>query len=381
VSGPAGARAVHQFVPALIPRDATGSHTLLLRAALRAAGWRSDIYAEATHDELIGESIPVEHYASQSAPDDVLVYQFSTSSMVAELLLGRSEALVIDYHNVTGPEHYVGWDPAAATRAAQAGVELARLAPRAALGLADSEFNARDLRAAGCPRTMVVPVLVDHDRLHSAPDPRVAARLARTKAGGGSDWLFVGRIVPSKGQHDLVKALWAYRRLYDPHARLHLVGSMPSRRYGRALRSFISDLGLSGAVRLTGEVSDPVLAAHLASADVYVSLSVHEGFGVPLIEAMRVGLPVVALNVGAVAGTVGPAGVVIERTEPSYVAAAVQRVCSDDRLRRQLIAAGHHQVAALSLARSARRAVEALATVAGPPPQTMDDRAFGAGVP
>ena len=365
---PERARAVHQFVPALIPRDATGSHTLLLRQVLRRAGWRSEIFAEATHEELASESIPVTDYARRAGPDDVLVYQFSTSSSVAELLCERSEPLIIDYHNVTGPEHYEGWDDVTARRAAAAQEQLAMLSGRTALALADSSYNEIGLRAAGYRQTAVVPVLVDLERLVAAPDPRVAARLASAKSGGGADWLFVGRLVPSKAQHELVKALWAYRRLFDPHARLHLVGSAPSGRYLRALRSFIGDLGLNEAVRISGEVSDAALAAHFEAADVYVSLSVHEGFGVPLLESMRVGLPIVALGEAAVADTVGSAGLVLDHAEPSRVAAAVHRVLSDPVLRARLTAAGIHRTDALSMDRAAAAAVSAIATVAGDPP-------------
>jgi len=367
--GPSGPpRAVHQFVPALIPRDATGSHTLLLRDALRAAGWRSEIFAEATHDELADQSVKVEHYPEYARPGDVLVYQFSTSSMVADLLLGRPEPLVIDYHNVTRPELYEPWEPATARRSSEALDQLARLAPRAALGLADSAFNEVDLVAAGCPATAVVPVLVDLDRLGVPPEARTASRLAAAKAPGGVDWLFVGRLVPSKGQHQLVKALWAYRRLYDPAARLHLVGSTPSNRYLGALRAFVDDLGLREAVRMPGEVSEAALAAYFEAADVYVSMSVHEGFGVPLLEAMRAGVPVVARRTGAVPGTVGDAGLVLDRTEPSYVAAAAHRLVADAPLRRRLHRAARRRVAEHSLARAGARAVDAISEVAGPPP-------------
>ena len=252
VDRPPPGGAVHQFVPALIARDATGSHTLLLRQALRDAGWRSEIFAEATHDELLGETLPIDAYRGLAAPGDVLVYQFSTSSAVADFLAERPEPLVLDYHNVTRPALYGGWDPVSAARSAAALEQLGRLAPRAALGLADSAYNVADLLEAGCRRTAVVPVLVDLDRLVAAPDPRVAARLAAGKAEGGSDWLFVGRLVPSKAQHDLVKAVWAYRRLYDPLARLHLVGPTPSGRYLASLRGFVADLGLAGAVRISG---------------------------------------------------------------------------------------------------------------------------------
>jgi glycosyltransferase involved in cell wall biosynthesis len=391
--------AVHQFVPALIPRDATGSHTLLLRDALRAAGWRSEIFAEATHDELLAESLPLEEYPRRARPGDVLVYQLSTSSAVADFLLARSEPLVLDYHNITRPELSERWDPEPARRSAEALRQLAALAPRSVLGLADSHYNEVDLVAAGCPRTAVVPVLVDLDRLVTAPDQRVAARLAaekvarlagqvapsgagagaagvgavgasavRASAAGtgaaGTDWLFVGRVVPSKAQHDLVKALWAYRRLYDPTARLHLVGSTPSNRYLAALRAFIADLGLQGAVRIAGEVSDAALAAYFDAADVYVSASLHEGFGVPLLEAMHVGVPVVARSAGAVDGTVGDAGLLLDPAGPSVIAAAVRRVLTDQSLRDRLVVAGRRQVTEHTLAGSGQRTVDAIASVA-----------------
>ncbi|HEY5245940.1 MAG TPA: glycosyltransferase family 4 protein [Acidimicrobiales bacterium] len=391
--------AVHQFVPALIPRDATGSHTLLLRDALRAAGWRSEIFAEATHDELLAESLPLDEYPRRARPGDVLVYQLSTSSAVADFLLTRSEPLVLDYHNITRPELSERWDPEPARRSAEALRQLAALAPRSVLGLADSHYNEVDLVAAGCPRTAVVPVLVDLDRLLTAPDQRVAARLAAEKAdrlagqgapsgaagtgvdgasvaagadgpgagaagAAGADWLFVGRVVPSKAQHDLVKALWAYRRLYDPTARLHLVGSTPSNRYLAALRAFIADLGLQGAVRIAGEVSDAALAAYFDAADVYVSASLHEGFGVPLLEAMHVGVPVVARSAGAVDGTVGDAGLVLDPAGPSVIAAAVRRVLADRSLRDRLVAAGRRQVTEHTLAGSGQRTVDAIASVA-----------------
>jgi glycosyltransferase involved in cell wall biosynthesis len=366
--GSGARRAVHQMVPALIARDATGNHALLLRDALRAAGWRSEIYSYATHDELLDEAVSIGDYPAQARPDDVLVYQFSTSSPVAGFLATRDEPLIVNYHNVTGPEHFAAWEPETAARATQALAELALLAPRAALGLADSAFNERDLLAFGCPATTVVPPLFDPDRVSVAPDHRVAHRLQAARDAGGSDWLCVGRLVPSKAPHQAVKALWAYHRRYDPSARLHLVGAASTNTYVRALRDFIADLSLTGSVRITGEVSDHALAAYYAAADVVVSTSLHEGFGIPLVEAMGAGVPVVALGAGAVADTVGGAGLVLDRADPSLIAAAVHRILVDDGLRAALVASGHRRAAELGLARSAPRAVAAVAAVAGPPP-------------
>jgi glycosyltransferase involved in cell wall biosynthesis len=367
-AGPHGAPvAVHQFVPALNPHDATGTHTLRLREVLRRAGWRSEIFAEAIHDDLASEAFKHWMYPDHAAPGDVAIYQFSTSSSVAGYLAERPLPLILDFHNFTGPELFAGWEPHTVQRAALAADELARLAPRAVLGLADSPYNERALRRAGCTRTQVVPVLVDYHRMFAEPDPRVTDELADAKAAGGADILFVGRIVPSKGQHELVKALWAYRRLYDDQARLHLVGGTSSFAYLKALRGFVDDLGLAGAVRLTGEVSDASLAAHFAAADAYLSLSVHEGFGVPLVEAMAAGVPVVARAAGAVAGTAGDAAVLLAAGDPAYVAAALHRVRTDDALRALLVAEGYRRVDALSGDGLSAEVVAAVASVAGTP--------------
>jgi glycosyltransferase involved in cell wall biosynthesis len=359
--------AVHQFVPTLNPRDATGTHTLLVRDILRAAGWRSEIFAEAIHDDLASEAYKHWTYPDHAAEGDVAIYQFSTSSVVASFLAERSERLIVDFHNFTAPEHFHGWEPHSEARAARACDDLALLAPRAELGMADSHFNERDLQRAGYRRTTLVPVLVDYQRVGAVPDRRVSAELAAAKAAGGADLLFVGRIVPSKGQHELVKALWAYRRLYDPAARLHLVGGSSSFAYLKALRGFIAELALTDAVRITGDVTDTALAAYFAAADAYLSLSAHEGFGVPLVEAMVAGVPVVARAVGAVAETVGDAALLLAGTDPSYVAAALHRVCTDAPLRQRLIEAGRRRLPAFEFDAVAPQLVAAVASVAGAP--------------
>jgi glycosyltransferase involved in cell wall biosynthesis len=209
--------------------------------------------------------------------------------------------------------------------------------------------------------------LADYGRVTATPDPRVATELAARRAQGGADILFVGRIVPSKAQHELVKALWAYRRLYDPKARLHLLGGTSSYQYSKSVYDFAEDLGLSEAVRFSGEVSDGALAAHFEVADVFLSLSVHEGFGVPLVEAMTAGLPIVARNAGAVGETVGDAALLLEADDPAYVAAALNRVCTDEVLRRTLVANGRRRAADLQGDGVGQQFVDQIAAVVGRP--------------
>jgi glycosyltransferase involved in cell wall biosynthesis len=359
--------AVHQFVPALNPHDATGAHTLKVRDVLRRAGWRSEIFAEAIHDDLASMAYKHWMYPEHAATGDVAIYQFTTSSAVAGYLIEQGLPLILDFHNFTGPEYFAGWDPQGQERAATAADELALLGPRALLGLAKSAFSERTLSAAGCRRTAIVPVLADYGRVTATPDPLVTAELAGLRQQGGADILFVGRVVPSKAQHELVQALWTYRRLYDPLARLHLVGGTSSYEYNKALAQYVHDLGLADAVRITGEVSEASLSAHYAAADVFLSLSAHEGFGVPLVEAMAAGVPVVARPAGAVAQTVGDAALVLRAADPAYVAAALHRACTDATLRTVLVEAGRRRVAALSNGAAATAFVDAVAQAVGRP--------------
>ena len=306
-------------------------------------------------------------YPEHAAPGDVAVYQFTTSSAVAGYLAEHRLPLVLDFHNFTGPEFFAGWEPEGVVRATRAAEELAQLAPAGAPRPGQERLQRADAAAGGVPA---------HGRGAGAGRLRAGRRGARPAGGrragparpeGGADILFVGRVVPSKAQHELVKALWAYRRLYDGRARLHLIGGSSSYEYSRALLGFVDDLGLSEAVRITGEVTDASLAAHYAAADVYLSLSAHEGFGVPLVEAMVAGVPVVTSGAGAVRDTVADAGLLLQAGDPSYVAAALHRVCTDERLRATLVASGRRRAAVLAGGAAAEEIVDAIAGAVGRP--------------
>ncbi len=201
----------------------------------------------------------------------------------------------------------------------------------------------------------MVPPLFDAAALGQSPDADIVADRRAQRSGGGADWLFVGRVTPSKAQHDLVKALACYRRFYDPKARLHLVGAGMGDDYPRALRRFAAGLGLGAAVHLTGPVSDAALAAYFATADVFVCASEHEGFCVPVVEAMSLGVPVVALSATAVSETAAGAALLLDDKSPMELATAVHRVLSDGALRRALVAAGQRRGDEFSLDASRRR--------------------------
>lgn len=353
--GPGGGRPtrIDQVVPSLGRRDAVGVHVLHLRELLRSRGYHSDIWVQGVFPELRHEARLMADLPGAHRPDTWWLYHLAVGSPLADRLAARREPLLLDYHNVTPAPllgHWLPW----ATESAELGERQVRsLAPRTAFAVADSGWNELDLRAAGYRHTAVAPPLFDAGAV--PPDPAALAARRAERRPGQVDWLFVGRLAPNKAQHDLVKALVCAERFLGMRCRLHLVGTGLGERYPSAVRQLARRAGVGDRVQLVGMVDDGVLAAYYATADVFVSASDHEGFGIPLVEAMAAGVPVVAVDAGAVAETVAGGGLVVPDKAPLALATAVHRVVTDEGLRRRLVDAGHRRAAELTLARIRQR--------------------------
>ncbi len=356
---------VDQVIPSLASRDAIGVHTVNLMRALRAAGVESDIFYGTCTPDMAEVGRPIGALGRQRRHDRFLLYQASIGSPVFDMLMARDEPKLVNYHNITPAELLAPWEPAVAYETSLGRAQLARLASRAVLAVADSHYNELELREVGYPKTEVVPLLIDMTRAGPSPDPSAARRLAADKAHGGADLLFVGKVSPHKAPHDLVKMLAVYRRVYDPAARLRLVGSPLGERYAPALAEFVHDLGLDDAVEITGSVEPSVLEAYYAAADVFVCASEHEGFCVPVVEAMGHDVPVVAYGVTALPETVGDAGLVLPTKSPLRFATAVHRVLTDGALRARIASAARRQVEAFALSTSTDRFVELIRAATG----------------
>ena len=363
---PRGEGGIHQFVPMLHRGDAVGRHTLRLRDVLVARGIRSQIYVEMDDPETASETRPFARYADEAEPGDVLVYQFATASAIASWLRERSETLVVNYHNVTPPEFYAPWDNGMARHQLRAQLELRALAPRSALGLAVSAFNEAELRAAGFATTAVVPpaAIVPAGTDTGTGGPNGTGPTDR-RARAGARWICVGRLAPNKAIEYAIMALLVTRAHHDPEATLEVVGRPVVPSYTEALHRFVDEVGLHDAVTFHGALSDAELAAGMAASDVLVLTSQHEGFGVPVIEAMTHGVPVVANRVGALPEVVGDGGLLVDATDPSALAGAVTSVLGEPSLRENLAQAARRRVGALDLASAGDRAVDLFAALRG----------------
>lgn len=358
-------KALHQLVPVLRPGDAVSAHALQVQALLREVGVESDIFVEDAHPDLRSRARLLADFPSRHR--DVagvgLMYQMAIGSASADFLLRRPERKLVNYHNITPESFFRRWNPQEVTNIRRGRRQLHDLARAVELGLAVSEFNRRELDDAGYAATAVAPLLLDFHEFDADVDRAALDRLTRAKESGGADLLFVGRLSPHKAQHDLVKAFAVYRRVHDPQARLHLVGGWGPPAYLRALREYVDELGLADSVDLPGAVPHGELVAYYRTADAFVCLSEHEGFCIPLLEAMYHHLPVVAFDAAAVSETLAGAGVLLPHKAPATVAGAIERVVRDRELREALREVARERLDHYGLDRARRRVSDALAPV------------------
>jgi len=351
---------IHQFVPVLHSGDAVGRHTLCLRDAIAARGIESRIYVDMSESGTRDQTSPVLDYPAQAVAGDVLLYQFATASPMASWLATRGERLVVNYHNITPPELLAPWDNHLALGQVRAQAELGLLVQRTALAVADSHYNRDHLVAAGFAETAVVPP-------SAALAPEIIAAGARTGKRAtrsvGARWLCVGRIAPNKAIEDIIAALLVTRVHHDAAATLSVIGKPATASYVDALHRYVASLGLSDAVSFGGHAGDATVAAAYAQSDVLVVTSEHEGYCVPVVEAMTVGLPVVAFRQGALPEVLGAAGVLVDSKDPYTLSSTIGAVLSDATLRATLAREAARRVAELDLATAADRFVSLLCGV------------------
>ena len=336
---------VDQWVPALHRGDAIGDSARLMRDAFRSWGHTADVYALEIDSELEADGRRFATWVP-GGPDDVVILHYALPSPMTAVLREHRGRRVLLHHNVTPPEYFEGWDAEMARICRIGREELLSLRGQVDLGLADSEFNRRELEQAGFSRTGVLPIYLDFRRYRRPPSPV----LLRMLGDGPKNVLFVGRVAPNKRHEDLIRVASYWRRFISPGVRLLLVGKLPRRpRYFDALQSLLYEEGFTPSeVVFTGHVDHDDLLACYARADVFLSMSEHEGFGVPLVEAMLMDVPVLAYRCTAVGDTLGDAGVQFTEKRIEAVAEMAARLASDEPLRRAVRAGQRRRLEAFA---------------------------------
>ena len=326
---------IHQWVPAAHKGDAIGDSARRVRWLLRNMGHDSELFALTIDEELRGDVRSFSDGAARAG--DVTIFHYALPSPMSEAFTSLPKGRVLQYHNVTPAEYFAPYDPALFRLASLARTELAALAPSADIALGDSEYNRQELETLGFSNTGVMPIAVDTARLTDAPAQPVLDDLLDDDF---VNFLFVGRIAPNKKIEDHIKLAEQYKRYIDAYYRFIFVGRydvVP--RYYAAIRALMDQYKLlPERFVFTGPVPDAELAAYYRASSVYISLSEHEGFCVPLLEAMAMDVPVLAYSAAAVPDTLGGAGVQFAPKDLEFAAELLGMLAFEDDVRDGVLA-------------------------------------------
>jgi glycosyltransferase involved in cell wall biosynthesis len=342
--------AIHQLVPAAQPHDAITGQAFAWRDLLRGWGHESEIVAEHVHPDLAGAVHPLDRAGRRLVDEGAIVLRYALWSATAEVALQAEGPVALCYHNITPGELLLDFNPAVADLCDRGRAALSTFRGRVETLIADSSFNAEDLRQAGLGEPAVVPLLL--------PLP---AEVPRRDPNREPVVLTVGRIVPNKRLEDVVKSFTLYQRHRAPGASLVVVGSdVGFENYRHELDVLVARIG-ARRVLFTGSISSEARDAWYGRADVYLSMSAHEGFCAPLVEALAHGVPVVARGAGAVPETLGDAGLVLDGADLPLVAEALHELASSRSTRSALFDAADARLAELRPGVLAPRVKAALA--------------------
>jgi glycosyltransferase involved in cell wall biosynthesis len=326
---------VHQWMPAAHRGDAVGDNARALRDALRRAGHTADIFALEIDEDMADEARPWADPDSRRG--DVTILHYAVPSPMTAALGVLPGARVLQYHNVTPPAFFAPFDAGLARLCVLGREQLATLVGRVDLALGVSEYNRRELESMGFAPTDVLPLWVNTERLTSAAP---VTSLETFLQDGLVNILFVGRIAPNKKIEDHIRLAEQYKRYVDIYYRFIFVGrddAVP--RYTNTVRALIMQYQmLPERFWFTGAVPDDDLATFYRNAHAYVSLSEHEGFCAPLVEAMAMDVPVLAYGAAAVPETLGGAGVSFAPKDLEYAAELLGALVYDAPFREGILA-------------------------------------------
>lgn len=342
MSGP-----IHQFVHTLSYGDAISGEVLALQRCFRAAGRESEIFALNVHPRYVGKAQNIDEFSTDFAGEVVLHYSLGSRLNGIYTGLPRATRSLI-YHNLTPAKWFEGVNPRIVADIRAGLDELPRLCEVTDRLIADSAFNAAELRALGFAAE-VLELPIDRTKWSIPANPKIATLIAGEP---GFHLLHVGRIAPNKCIEDIIRTFWFLHRFVEPQSRLWLVGiDIDTELYSYTLKRLVHDLELGEAVTFAGCLTDDEVRALYEGSTAYLCMSEHEGFCLPLIEAMHFGLPVVAFGSSAVPATMGSGGIVVAEKRFAEIAEILGEIYRDNALRQRLRDAGRARVAGLSIER------------------------------
>lgn len=324
-----------QVMPTVSFGDAVSNDARAISKVIAEMGYKTAIYAENIDPRVKEPTVQKISKLPEIKDDDIVIFNHSTGTELCYRLPELPGRKMMIYHNITPPYFFSGYNQGAVdlTRYGYEGTKF--LADKIEFVMGDSAYNVSDLKEMGynCP-SYVRPILIPFADYEKEPDKDVIAKYSND---GYVNIVFVGRVAPNKKHEDLIAAFAYYKKHINERSRLILVGSEGGmEKYKKCLMSYVEALGVEDVI-FTGQTSFKAILAYYKVADVFLCLSEHEGFCVPLVEAMCFEKPIIAYDSCAVGETLGGSGILINDKNPVFVAMVIDRIVKDESLRNQII--------------------------------------------
>lgn len=332
---------IYQLIHTLSYGDAISGEALALQRCVTELGHEGKIFALNTHERFVGMTERIENFPVGF--NGIIILHYSLGSPLNALFRSLSEAKrAIIFHNLTPEKYFAGVNPRVAKDISKGWEELPELCKLCDLVISDSSYNATELSQHGI-QSQVLPLPFDPSRWKEEANSGMTALV---QSDPGIHVLHVGRLAPNKCIEDILKTFYFLHHHISRKSRLWLVGiDIDTELYSFGLKRLAKELLIDEFVNFTGPLSDSEIQALYQNSSVYLGMSEHEGFCVPLIEAMHYGLPVLAYDCSAVGETVGSGGILFKEKRYPELAQLIAKIAEPGNFRTNLIAQGKAQVA------------------------------------
>ncbi len=327
---------IHQLVAGMSYGDAISIQAKLIQKILRSWGFTSEIYSVSRHinPRVRRECFDFHLHKERSSKENLTILHFSTASPVNEYFCSIPDRKILIYHNITPARYLRVVNDRIAQELEEGRKELRSFAHIPELSLADSDYNRQELVDMGFENTDVLPLTMDRQLFARRPNPYTTAVYNQSHI---KHFIFVGRFVPNKKFEDVILVFNYYNKFINPDSRLFLIGSYAgTEMYFDYLRSLTLQLGLK-TVYLLGHVNFDDLIAYYSLADIFICMSEHEGFCLPLLEAMHFEIPIMAYKGAAVPQTLGDAGILVKKKNFAEIAEMADLLLNGKNLREKVI--------------------------------------------
>jgi len=323
-------KTIHQIVPILSPRDAIGSEVLLIQQILQKMGFNSEIFVEHVHPEMSSFCSILPSNGSLNA--NAIIYHHAIGSNLIEKVLSSQSKKILIYHNITPEKYFINVNETLAQSISKGRTQLKNLINKMDLTITHSEYSAEELERLGYSNIKIIPFMLDLKSHDILPINKIISKHNDT-----TNFLCVGRIMPHKKIEDVIKIFSYYNKCINSNSKLFIVGNyLGSEKYYLWLKNITKTTKLKDVYFIL-KASLQELISYYKIADVFVSMSEHEGFGVPLVESMYHKIPIFANSKGAIPEVLGKSGILIEDNDLQLISELINIVLSDKKIKDDIV--------------------------------------------